>query len=70
MWPFKKKEETVESLMKDCNKLYSDFCFSLGKAHYKSYSDLKFVMQKNFHIMRDYISKEDNEAVLIELLKI
>jgi len=69
MWPFKKKEETVESLMKDCNKLYSDFCFSLGEAHYKSYSDLKFVMQKNFHIMRDYISKEDNEAVLIELLK-
>lgn len=69
MWPFKKKEETVESLMKDCNKLYSDFCFSLGKAHYKSYSDLKFVMKENFHIMRDYISKEDNEVVLIELLK-
>ena len=39
MWPFK-KEENVENLIKDCNKLYSSFRYSLGKAHYKSYSDL------------------------------
>ena len=69
MWPFKKKEETVESLMKDCNKLYSNFCFSLGKAHYQSYSDLKFVMKDKFSIMKDYISKENNEEVLLGLLK-
>ena len=66
MWPFK-KEENVENLIKDCNKLYSRFRYSLGKAHYKSYSDLKFLMKENFKIMREKIGTEQDEEIMVEL---
>ena len=62
MWPFK-KEENVENLIKDCNKLYASFSYSLGKAHYKSYSDLKFLMKENFKIMREKIGTEQDEEI-------
>ena len=68
MWSFK-KEENVENLIKDCNKLYSSFSYSLGKAHYKSYSDLKFLMKENFKIMREKIGTEQDEEIMVELLK-
>ena len=68
MWPFKKKEETVESLIKDCNKLYSSFNYSLTLAHYQSYYEMKKHMKENFQIMRTYLGTTDDEKTLKELL--
>ena len=68
MWPFKKKEDNVESLMKDCNKLYSDFRYALTYAHYESYYEFKEFMNSNFGQLRKQLGKEENEQVVKSLL--
>lgn len=68
MWPFKKKEDTIESLIKDCTKLYSDFRFSSTLAHHKSYADFKSEMNSNFVQLRAIIGEQDNEDTIKSLL--
>lgn len=68
MWFFKKKEDTVESLMKDCNKLYSDFRYAFTLAHYKSYYEFKQIMHVNFNMLKDCLGKENDEKVVKSLL--
>lgn len=69
MWPLKKKEDTVESLMKDCNKLYSSFNYSLTLANSINYAKFKVIMKNNFKIMQDMLSKQTDEVVTLALLK-
>lgn len=68
MWPFKKKEDTVESLMKDCNKLYSDFRYTLTLAHYQSYYEFKQIMNVNFDMLKDSLAQENDDKVVKALL--
>lgn len=68
MWLFKKKEDNIENLMKDCNKLYVDFKYSFTLAHSQSYYDFKKIMNFHFNEMKDYIGKETNETNLKSLL--
>lgn len=69
MWPFKPKQDTIESLIKDCNKLYASFKYSYTLAHYESYYDLKKSMKDNFQLMQKTIGLTDNEDSMKELLK-
>lgn len=68
MWPFKQKEDSIESLIKDCTKLYSDFRFSSTLAHYQSYADFKSEMNSNFVQLRAIIGEQDNEDTIKSLL--
>lgn len=68
MWPFKKKEETVESLMNDCSKLYSDFRYSITLAHYKSYYEFKQTMNGHFEEFRNFVSQSEDEQTVKSLL--
>lgn len=68
MWPFKPREENIENLTKDCNKLYSSFNQYLGLAHYQSYFDLKKLMGNNFQIMKYNLGQQHDEDVVKALL--
>lgn len=69
MFNFFHKEETVESLTKQCNKLYSNFDFSYHLAHTRSYYDFKEMMRNNFDDFKVFIKEHDSEKTQIALLK-
>ena len=68
---FKKesKKETVESLMKDCNKAYSDFLYAYTLAHYKQYFYFKGELKDGFDIMKATLHAVDDEKTMLALLK-
>ena len=45
---FKKKTETMDSLMTDCSKGYDDFRWSYTKAHYREHFEFKVELKENF----------------------
>ncbi len=65
---FFKKEETIDSLTKECNELVASFKYSYSKAHSKSYFHFKQKFSGNLPIIKFAIenAKED-ESVLILL---
>ena len=66
---FLKKEDTVESLMKECNKEYSDFLYSYTKANYQSYFDFKQTLKNDFNYLKDSLATSSKEDLTLELLK-
>ena len=69
---FKKdpKKETVESLMKDCNKAYSDFLYAYTLAHYKQYFYFKGELKEGFDIMKATLHAVEDEKTTLALLKV
>ena len=66
---FFKKEETIESLMKECNKEYSSFLYSYTKAHYQSYFDFKQTLKNDFNYLKDCMANSTKEDLTLDLLK-
>lgn len=61
MWPFSKKEDTVESLMKDCNDSYHEFDRTLTLGHYGAYVEFKMDMKESFEKVKEAILSADND---------
>lgn len=68
---FKKdpKKETVESLMKDCNKAYGDFLYAYTLAHYKQYFYFKGELKDGFDLMKATLHAVEDEKITLALLR-
>lgn len=69
MFDIFKKQETVESLTKDCNKLYANFDFSYHLAHTRPYYNFKEMMRNNFDYFKVFIKEVHDEKTQVALLK-
>jgi hypothetical protein len=66
---FKKKPDSIESLMKKCNSGYSEFLGHLTKAHSHSYFQFKCALKDDFKYLMNEISQSENEEVTMKLLQ-
>lgn len=64
-----KKEDTVDSLVKDCNKLYSNFKDTHTLAHTRSYYQFKVIMDQNFQVLRELVTNSTTDESRLNLLK-
>lgn len=64
-----KKEDTIESLVDDCEHKYNNFLSYITQAHYRSYAIFKVQLKNDMDYLFTKITQEQNLEIKMDLLK-